>query len=222
MVKLYIVRHCQTMSNQTQTFQGWGGSPLSDIGIFQLGLLSESLKDEKFDVIYSSPLDRAFKTAQAINVFHGVEIIQDDNLKEINVGDMAEMSCDEIPKIFPNESKIWNDEIYNFISPNGESMREVFTRTSKALKEIIIKNPDKNIVIVSHGCAIRTMLCYLSGFEIEKINEIPLGSNTAISTVSIDVDGVKIEKLSDDKHLPKLFRSDPKKAYKFKIDEVSI
>lgn len=222
MVKLFIVRHCQTTSNQTQTFQGWGGSPLSEIGIFQLGLLSARIKDEKIDVIYSSPLDRAFKTAQAINAFHNVEIVTDDNLKEINVGSMEGKSCKEIPQVFPEQSKVWNEDICNFIAPNGESMREVFVRTSKALKEIIINNPNKNVVITSHGCAIRTMLCYLSGLPIEKIDEVPLGSNTAISIVNVDVDGVKVEMLSNDSHLPKNMRSDPKKSYKFKIDEVSV
>lgn len=222
MVKLFIVRHCQTLSNQTQTFQGWGGSALSEIGIFQLGLLSSRLKGEKIDVIYSSPLDRAYKTAQAINAFHGVEIFTDDNLKEINVGSMEGLSCTEIPKVFPKQSKVWNDEIFNFIAPNGESMREVFNRTSKILKNIILANPNKNILITSHGCAIRTMLCYLSGLPIEKINEVPLGSNTAVSIVNIEIDEIKIEMLSDDMHLPKSMRSDPKKSYKFKIDEVSV
>lgn len=222
MVKLFIVRHCQTVSNQSQTFQGWGSSPLSDIGIFQLGLLSARFKEEKIDVIYSSPLDRAYKTAQAINAFHNVEIFTNDNLKEINVGDMSEMSVADIPEKFPNESQVWNEEIHNFIAPNGESMKEVFARTAKAVKEIILKNPNKTILITSHGCAIRTMLCYLKGLPIEKIYEIPLGSNTSVSLVNIDIDGIKVEILSDDLHLPQKLRSDPKKSYKFKLNEVSI
>ena len=63
MTRLYLVRHAQAQGNVEKTFQGSIDAPLSALGMEQLERLAERFADMPFDVIYSSPLARAYQTA---------------------------------------------------------------------------------------------------------------------------------------------------------------
>ena len=64
---LYIIRHCQSAGNLTGRFQGRFDAPVSEAGEKQLDLLSLRFRNEHLDAIYSSPLIRAYRTAEAVN-----------------------------------------------------------------------------------------------------------------------------------------------------------
>ena len=74
---LYIVRHCEAEGNVNETFQGHSDGDITPKGALQLEKLAERFKDIPVDVVYSSPLQRAFKTAQAVARFHDVPVIAD-------------------------------------------------------------------------------------------------------------------------------------------------
>lgn len=59
MIKILLVRHGETEWNKVGKMQGWGDSPLSELGRNQARWLNERLKDVKIDKIYSSPTGRA-------------------------------------------------------------------------------------------------------------------------------------------------------------------
>ena len=71
---LYIVRHCQSAGNLSGRFQGRFDAPVSETGEKQLELLSLRFRNEHLDAIYTSPLVRAYRTAEAINRFHNLPI----------------------------------------------------------------------------------------------------------------------------------------------------
>ena len=75
--KLYIVRHCQSAGNAGGRFQGRFDGPVNEQGVKQLELLSLRFRNEPLDAIYSSPLIRAYRTAEAINKYHGLPIHKD-------------------------------------------------------------------------------------------------------------------------------------------------
>ena len=70
--KLYLIRHCEALGNINDTFQGSIDEDITDKGQRQLDKLAERCKNIPFDVIYSSPLIRAVKTAQAADRYHGI------------------------------------------------------------------------------------------------------------------------------------------------------
>lgn len=203
MVRLVIVRHCQTVGNAAQIFQGRTDTPISEQGFFQLGLLSARLRDEKIDVIYSSPLPRAKRTAEAINVFHNVPVVELESLQEIFVGEIDGMSSLDIPRHAPEAAKAWNEAPWSFAPPGGETMGEVYARLQEAIMKIITENAGKTVAITSHGCAIRNLMCFLSGYPIESLTQIPLGANTSVSVVEAQEDGsFRVVLMSDSAHLP--------------------
>ena len=215
MLKLIIVRHCETQGNEQKIFQGNTETPVNSNGYFQLGLLSARLENEKIDAIYSSPQERAITTAKAINEFHNVKIITKNDLREINIGGFEKKNIEQVAKLFPNEARTWNEKFYDFKAPNGESIKEVFKRVSNSLGEIISENDNKTVAVISHGCSIRAMMCYLLGKKLEEIADVPLGTNTAVSIVEIDKNENRVIAMSDTSHLPKKMRN--KKHLLFKL-----
>lgn len=62
MTKLYLTRHGETEWNEKGIIQGWGDSPLTALGIKQAEWLRDRMKDIHIDVIYASPIGRAYNT----------------------------------------------------------------------------------------------------------------------------------------------------------------
>ena len=82
--RLYIVRHCQSTGNIAGRFQGRFDAPVSPQGEQQLELLSLRFRNEAIDAVYSSPLTRAYRTAEAINRFHSAAFLR-QHLNQINL-----------------------------------------------------------------------------------------------------------------------------------------
>ena len=184
--QLYIVRHCEAEGNINETFQGHIDSNITEKGALQLERLAERFRETHIDGIYSSPLKRACLTAEAVNKFHGVPILTDRDLMEINGGKMENCKWSELPRLFPESFNIWKNNFPEFQAPGGESVREVYDRMKKAALKHVSENVGKTVVIASHGGAIRTLLCFLLGFPPEGIDEVPWVENTSVSLFSFD------------------------------------
>lgn len=180
------MRHCEARGNTDGVFQGHSDCEISDRGYIQLDLLSIRCRNMPIDVIYSSPLKRAYKTAEAINRFHGLEIRVDDRLKEINGGEWEGIPYDDLPKLYPKDFEIWRNRPYEFAPNSGETMREVYDRMWECITDIVKENPGKTVCVTSHGCAIRNFLCRALHKPIEQITEIDWCDNTAISRIDFD------------------------------------
>ena len=85
-MNLYIMRHGTTGWNEKGITQGRSQNRLSKEGKFLAQKQAEKFKNVKFDVIFSSPLMRTMQTANIMNAFHGVKIVKDERLTEIDQG----------------------------------------------------------------------------------------------------------------------------------------
>lgn len=202
MTRVILIRHCEAEGNRKRIFQGHTDAPISENGKVQLDLLSVRLRNTKIDVLYSSPLVRAYETAKAINRYHHLPILTDRGLMELNGGDWEGIPWADLPSRYPEESKIWNETPYRFSPKNGESMQELYDRIWNTILKIVKANPGKTIAVTSHGCAIRNFLCRAAGGPIEKLSEMDWCDNTAVSIVDFD-DGLRphIRLMNDASHL---------------------
>ncbi len=189
---IYIVRHCEAEGNVKGVFQGSTDFDISEKGRRQLDKLAERFKNINLDVIYSSPLKRAYSTACACNRDKKLPIICCNELAEINGGLMEGESWNQLDTLFPEEYTLWNNNFSLFAAPNGESVRDVYNRMSDIFIKICSENKGKNIGIFSHGCAIRILMCYIKGYPLERINDVLWCDNTAINCIVVNDDG-KIE-----------------------------
>lgn len=184
-MNVYIVRHVESIGNKKKFLQGRLDTDITEKGEYQLDLISKSFDDIDFDIIFSSNLKRASLTAQAINRNKNKDIIYDERLLEINISDWQGKTFDDISKLYPNEFYVWQNFSYNFKLNSSESMIDVYNRT-KDFCDVLLKNhKNKNIVLVSHGCTIRNLICNLLDFDIENIDKFYCVDNASITCINI-------------------------------------
>ena len=184
-MEIYFTRHGQTDWNIQRKVQGTTDIPLNEYGIRQAKELCNNLEERNlsFEKIYTSYQARALKTAQIIDEhFHtGYEIVQ--GLEEMNLGLFEGHTWDEILAMYAEEHKLWmSNKRYNK-TPNGESYQMVMERLFKAMDHILGQHDtssDKNILIVSHGAVIMTLLAMHRDIPFEQSHTIEVDNATPI------------------------------------------
>lgn len=203
MTRVILVRHCEAFGNTQGLFQGHTDCDISGNGETQLALLGLRCRNMQIDALYTSPLIRARKTAEAINAYHHLELQIEPRLIEINGGDFEGVPFDELPQRFPQQMKIWTETPGFFSAPNGETMRQVYERGWSALQDLVGKNMGKTIAATSHGCTIRNILCHALQKPLEKLGEVDWCDNTAISILEFDdAMQVNVVSMNDASHIP--------------------
>lgn len=187
MTKLYLIRHCQASGNVTNRFQGHTNGSVSELGLHQLKCLEQKFKTIHIDKIYSSPLDRAYMTAEAVGRGCGVtDITTDEQLIEICGGNLENHTPEEMVQIDPVQCENWYNAFHLFAPEGGESTAEVYDRMYSAIQRIAAENEGKAVAIASHGCAIRCLICALKGLPLEQCDRVGWVENTGVCIVEYD------------------------------------
>lgn len=166
MAKLFLVRHGETHVNKTGlTHQHLDSASLNKTGTEQIKQTASILKKYQIDRIISSNEIRAIESGNIIAEILGLSLETITGIEERNWGDLSGKSWSEIQKILDTLN---TDKRYHYIPPNGESWQNFESRLIKSIKGVLIKYPDQNLVIVSHGGAIRTLMPFLLDLPIEE------------------------------------------------------
>lgn len=160
-MKLYLIRHGQTEGDLKNVIECNADFDLTELGYKQTELLIKELdKYSPFDLIYSSDLQRAKNTAKKIAEKFNLTLKVDKRVNEKNVGEMAGLPRQEAFNKFP--IPIDGLKAYQKMGGGtGESLLEMEYRIKEFFLEIIDKNKDKNVIVISHGGAIDLGLKYL-------------------------------------------------------------
>ena len=195
-----LVRHGETVHNVAGIAQGWNDSALSPLGVQQVERLAKRIAVEKPDAIFSSPLQRALTTAQAISEATGVAIRTLDDLREMNYGRWEGRSFLDVRRE--------DDEIYRrWIAdadcpcPGGESHNDVYQRMKRALDAI----EGERVVVVTHGTAIRIGTTLLLQAPVSLARNLAI-DNAAISTFIRRGDRMVLKVWNDTGHCGKAER----------------
>lgn len=197
-MRLFIARHGETSANVSKTCQGHFNSQLTDQGVLQAEQLAKRLREECFDAVFSSDLDRARKTSEAIMAFHSSATIEfTPVLREQAKGVFEGKSYEERDKVLMEG----NIPYYDWNPEGGESLIDVWEKVVDFLEEIIARYVDKTVLIVSHGGPISCILTHLHGKRIEDYDLYMPKGNTALSIVNINAEGLGVEVLNSVEHL---------------------
>ena len=160
-MKIYIVRHGETVLNAKGVMQGRLDEPLNKNGRDLAEMAGKAMKGIRFDCCISSPLDRAKETAKIIlrESENDIPIDIDDRLIEVDFGDMEGKKITEAGDAV---LKFYYDPLHFAGFPNGESIQDACGRTQELLKGLIAEDDGKTYLISTHGCAMRGMVNYLS------------------------------------------------------------
>jgi probable phosphoglycerate mutase len=163
--RLYLVRHGATPLTAEDRFSGAANVYLSDEGRAQVEHLAHRLADDNISAIYSSPLDRTMETASIIARHHKITPIPNDGLREISHGHWEGLSRKEVEEQFPEEYNTWESDPFTFAPDGGESGISVLARALPVIREFVVTNADKNVLVVSHKATLRLIISSLLGFD---------------------------------------------------------
>lgn len=158
-MKLGFVRHGQTQWNLEGRLQGSSNIPLNDTGRMQAREAVDVLSGSGWEVVVSSPLDRARETAQIIADGLGLELGPSyEMLIERGYGQGEGMVEAEALERWPGK-----------IGGGIEPLESVVQRGHRAIEQIMADYPGKNVVVVCHGTIIRYTLSDIAGWQLETI-----------------------------------------------------
>lgn len=177
---LYIMRHGETDDNTRRVLQGQKDNVLNENGKNQAREAGRELEGIVFDRIYVSPLIRAIQTAELATGRDRKEFIVEERIKEIGFG-VLEGSC--ISDITPPYDNFFKDPASYPAPEGGESLEELTERTKNFLDEIRGTLPGKNVLLISHGAAIHSIVYQIKKQTIDHFWDMKLG-NCGILEVS--------------------------------------
>jgi broad specificity phosphatase PhoE len=167
MLNVYILRHGQTQWNADgNRYCGRTDIPLTDLGKQQAQTVAGQLKEIPFEGVYSSPLQRAFHTAQVAG--NGLPVTVDQRLIEADFGEWEGKTKEQF---IPENKALWdnwcNDPLSTKAGGTGESALEVIKRVDRFFTDILHKHPSGNILVAAHNGVNRLYLAYKLGMQVK-------------------------------------------------------
>jgi broad specificity phosphatase PhoE len=148
---ILLARHGETAWNREGRWQGWADPPLNATGRAQARALARQLRDARFDAVYASDLQRAHETAAIVAEPHGVPVVADSGLREIDVGSWSGLTRAELAARFPCGER-----------PDGETREQHAGRVLGAVERIAREHPGARILLVTHGGTMRALRSHVS------------------------------------------------------------
>jgi len=151
--KIIITRHGKS-ENPNKIWTGQIDVDLSKQGIVEAKILGHFLKDNyNIDLIVTSDLKRAYKTADTISKILNVKVIKIKDFREMNHGDVDGLTEKEFITKYPDILEAWKKDI-DIRFPNGENMEDLDKRVLPKFLELIEENNGKTILFVLHKTVI--------------------------------------------------------------------
>lgn len=201
--KVIMVRHGETDWNVACKFLGSADRVLTEKGRRQAGYARDALKDERIDVIYSSPMKRAYETGEIIRGDRELDIITLAGLREIDCGSWEGLTGKEVEKKYPGQIFLWGNQPEKLVIEGGETFQEVQDRIVSAFWEIINENRGKTILITSHMVCLTLLMLKFDGKQIKDMWNVKPLANSALNILEVDDnDCVEIVAWSDDSFVP--------------------
>ena len=211
MTRFILVRHGKCEANINETFAGHTDAPLSELGFIQASKSADYIKENfKIDLVFASDLKRAFNTGKTIADKLNLNVIENKNLREIYAGKWEGLKFSDILNQYPETYKIWKEDIGNAKPDDGETVSELQTRIINELKSIAENSNGKTVLIATHATPIRALACYIKGWPLTDMKNIPWVSNASITVVNFNNGKFEIETEGYDEHLGEIASSLPK------------
>ncbi|MDR2442727.1 MAG: histidine phosphatase family protein [Deltaproteobacteria bacterium] len=165
-LRLFCIRHGQTVTNQGYVFNGWTDVELSEEGKRQLNEAVAALKGLTFDAIYSSDLIRAVYGGKALAAQAGLNLIEEKQFRELHFGDCEGLPFAKIQELYPAlAEELIAPEGKDFKFPNGETAGFFRQRVGEALKALRERHPSGMVALFSHAGVGRAILAALLGLS---------------------------------------------------------
>lgn len=181
--RIVLLRHGRTEWNGDGRLQGQADIALDETGLAQADRAADYFRDWHFDACYTSDLGRARVTAERVCAPHGIVPVSDARLREINVGSWSGKTAAEVALEFPDFIDLYTRGVDFRRSETGETLAEMTNRVVPAILEAADRHPGGQVLIVSHGLLISTVVQAIVGLPDSVVLAIP--GNVCYSTLGI-------------------------------------
>lgn len=198
---ILLVRHGQTVWNTKGRYMGWTlDVGLSDTGEWQARRLSERLRGEEIDAVYSSPLKRAADTAEIVAEPHGLNVQVIEGFGEMRLGEWEGQYMQDVAARFPDLWRQWRKDPTGISMPGGESLDQVQARAVSAMDGVIAEHEGGQALIVTHEVVVRLLIAYCLNVSTSIYRRLEV-SNASLTVVRKLGKYLRVRTLNDVAHL---------------------
>ncbi|HEY4288602.1 MAG TPA: histidine phosphatase family protein [Puia sp.] len=185
MLSVYLLRHGQTPYNADgNRYCGRTDLALTDKGIQQAEAVYQRLKGIRLDAVYSSPLQRARRTAELVT---GWETVQtDQRLIEVDFGGWEHKTKEEFVVEDPGSWAKWiDDPEHNQAGGTGESGGAIIKRLDGFYSEMLMRHAGQTILVAGHNGTNRLYMAHKLGMPLRNYRRL-FQENSAITLFELD------------------------------------
>jgi broad specificity phosphatase PhoE len=201
MTRFILVRHGQTEWNRNERFRGRADIPLNETGLAQAEATGKRVASEWIpSAIYTSPLSRSVKTAEAIARHFGLAVQVHPGLADIDYGEWQGLSPEEVNQRWPEQIEAWYNQPEKAQIPGGENLETLRKRAMQTVHELSKTHEGETMVLVGHTVINRIILLGVLGLGNEKFWRIKQDT-CAINVFEVEEGEFTLVSLNDTCHL---------------------
>jgi ribonuclease H / adenosylcobalamin/alpha-ribazole phosphatase len=196
----HLLRHGQTEHTPERRFSGRNELPLSRSGRAEAEAAAVRAKELGIDVVVASPLRRTRETAEIVAAVLGVTPEFDDDLVELDFGELEGLTFAEARERHPLATRRFGSDV-SVPAPGGESIADVSARVARARRRVLSRHAGRTVLVVSHVTPIKLMLAAALEVGDEVVHRLFLEA-ASLCTVAWSSDGrASVRLMNDTAHL---------------------
>ena len=201
MTRIILVRHGETEWNREEHFRGHADVPLNEAGLNQAKRTGERVAAQWRPVaIYSSPLSRAVKTAEAVAWHFSLMVQVHPGLIDIDYGQWQGLTPGEAKERWPEAINAWYNAPHKALIPGGETLDELRRRAEETVKDLATRHEGDTIALVGHTVINRVIMLSVLGLRNDHFWRLRQDT-CAINVFEVDEGVFTIVSLNDTCHL---------------------
>jgi probable phosphoglycerate mutase len=198
--RIIAVRHGETAWNVDTRIQGHLDIALNDTGHWQARQVARALADEPLAAVYTSDLQRAHATAQAIAQASGAPLVAEPGLRERSFGELEGRTFAEIEADLPEQARRWRQRDPHFAPTGGETLVQLRERIAATTHRLAAQHTEQLIVLVAHGGVLDMLYRLATGLDLQAPRTW-LVTNASINRLLWTPQGLTLVGWADTQHL---------------------
>jgi probable phosphoglycerate mutase len=196
----HLLRHGQTEHTPERRYSGRNELPLSLTGRAEAEAAAARSAELGIEVIVASPLRRARETAEIVAATLGLPVEFDEDLVELDFGDLEGLSFEEARTKHPLAARRFGADV-TVAAPGGESVMDVSTRVARARRRLLARHEGRSVLVVSHVTPIKLLLAAALDVDEDVVHRVFLEA-ASLCTVTWSSDGrASVRLVNDTAHL---------------------
>ena len=198
--RIIAVRHGETAWNVDTRIQGHLDIALNDTGHWQARQVARALADEPLAAVYTSDLQRAHATAQAIAQASGAPLVAEPGLRERSFGELEGRTFAEIEAELPEQARRGRQRDPHIAPRGGETLVQLRERIAATTHRLAAQHTEQLIVLVAHGGVLDMLYRLATGLDLQAPRTW-LVTNASINRLLWTPQGLTLVGWADTQHL---------------------